>query len=281
MRLAAVALFLLVFAVPVTHASRSWASLHKSYIVDSTWRGTYDWGIEQDDSPDLSPVLCAGDTCVVTAGPRTGLGPWNGLCDSGGLCTGSGVMHAPGWAWVTVPSGTSWENAYRAFIAKYGSSGRVDGLLAPAKKIMPEGHPAWGVLCVGFLSLPKGQGIGNLSPSTTCGLVNRPELVCKTDVTPVVDLGVVNTGRQEVATADGRLNITCSSDASVSAALTREHQIAGVPLHMEIAGKPMTTTIREIYRGNSTSLPITIHATGNFESTGEFQESVPILVTYY
>lgn len=285
MRLIATVLVALTFVSHMSSASTSYGSLFKSYIADRYWRSTFSWGINDGGSPDLSPVTCSSLRCVVTVGLRSGVQPvWPGTCDSGGVCVGEAVtLPQNNGSWVTVANGTSWEDAYRAFVIKYGNSGVVDMPVLHQNSVPPPGHPTWGTLCVGFISLPYSARpqLAQLAPSTTCGLVNRPDLQCTINVTAFVDLGVTNTGRQKLLSDAARLSISCTDHATVTAALTREHSIGGVPLHMEIGGKQITTTKQVIYRGSSTTLPVSISATGDFKTAGEFTESVPIIVYYY
>lgn len=284
MRLIATTFLALVITSPLAVASSSWGSPYKSYISGGIWRTTFNWGITLGGIPDYSPVECRTASCIVVVGTRSGVHPVSpGTCDSGGVCTGSKVMNpASGAKWVKVPRGASWDSAYSAFVAKYGTSGDGDTMMLPTSVIPRPNHPTWGVLCVGFISLPTtGSAISNLAPSTTCGLLNPPDLQCDIDITPVVDFGVINTGRNDLVSDTAQLFITCSSDAHVVASLTREHELAGVPLHMEIDGKRMTTIKREIYHGRSTTLPVTFRMAGDVQTAGKFQESVPVIMAYY
>lgn len=283
MRLIAVPVLILAFVSSVACASTSWGTPFQSYIEGKIWYTTFDWGINTGGPPDDSPVMCSTANCIVTVGTRSGAVPiYPGTCDSGGVCDGRVVSYDHALSsWVRVARGSSWEQAYSAFVAKYGTGGSTKNSVLTAKNVPPSNHPTWGMLCVGFMSLPEASALGQLAPSTTCGLLNPPDLQCNIDVTPVVDLGVINTGRHSLKSDAARLSIACSANARVTASLTREHTLAGVPLSMEIGGKTMSTSMHEIYNGSSTTLPVTVRATGDFESEGEFQESVPIIVTYY
>lgn len=280
-----IVLFLLPFlgSPLLCHASTSWAGPYSSYINGVAWRVTFDWGINLDGAADTSPVQCSADLCYVLFGTRSGVvPPWPGTCDSGGVCAGQGVATS-GSKYVAVRRGVSWDEAYRTFAAKYGTSGFSDQAVLFITTIPPSWHPTWGVLCVGFIAVGSDQtrGPAVLAPSTTCGTVNRPDLKCDLDLDPVYDFGVINTGTHDIRTAEGHMNVRCTGDATISVSLTRTHQLAGVPLYMEINGIQMNTTKKEVYHGRASALPVRFHLVGDAKSAGQFQESVPVIVSYY
>ncbi|HGC5851221.1 TPA: hypothetical protein ACIZCC_003336 [Serratia marcescens] len=187
------------------------------------------------------------------------------------------------YQWVKVPASASWDYAYRAFVAKYGPTGSSSSRLIQSKDIPPPGHPTWGALCAGFIALrPSGAtSPAFLAPSTTCGLLNPPDLQCDIDLDNAYDFGVINTGTNDARTAGGGMRIQCTSAATVTVALTRTHTIAGVPLHMEIDGREMSIARQEVFRGKEGNLAVNFRLVGDVKEAGEFVESVPVIVSYY
>lgn len=263
----------------------SWGSPYTSYVSGGQWWTSFSWGIDLNGPPDLTPVACGASTCVVTVGPRSGVKPlWPGTCDNGGVCNGGNVMlPGLGASWVKVPSSASWDDAYRAFVAKYGTSGESDTKMLSQQSIPPAGHPTWGALCVGFIALrPSGQtSPAFLAPSTTCGLVNPPNLQCDIGLDDAYDFGVINTGPNDARTARGGMRIQCTSTATITVALTRTHTIAGVPLHMEIDGREMSIARQNVFVGQEGNLPVNFRLVGVVKEAGQFVESVPVIVSYY
>lgn len=265
-------------------SSTSWGSLYSSYVSGDLWWASYTWGINMDGQADNTPVVCTKSQCVVTVATRSGVIPSApGTCDSGGVCNAESVIGKDQRPWISVRRGTTWEEAYKAFAAKYGTSGSVVASVLPSNLVPPESHPTWGVLCVGFISLPGGGTTPSyLAPSTTCGHVSPPSVKCELDIDPVVDMGVIRTGQNNVLVDSARLHVSCTSTATISAALARANlTLAGMPLQMTINGVRITTTMRDVYSGKSKSLPVTFRLTGNVTRSGKFQVSVPVLLNYH
>lgn len=263
----------------------SWGSPYTSYVAGGFWWTAFSWGIDLDGPPDLTPINCGANECIVVVATRSGVKPlWPGTCDNGGTCNGVAVQNPVNTnKWVKVPSSASWDFAYRTFVAKYGTAGESEQQTLQATRIPPADHPTWGSLCVGFIALrPSGYtSPAFLAPSTTCGLVNPPDLKCDIGLDDAYDFGVINTGPNDARTARGGMRIQCTSDATVTVALTRTHTIAGVPLHMEINGREMSIARQNVFVGREGNLPVNFRLVGVVKEAGQFVESVPVIVSYY
>lgn len=230
--------------------STSWGSPFDSYHANGFWHVTYSWGISPGGDDDNSQVICSGgDDCIVFPGIRSGLGRTDQTCDAGGACNPNAVRQSTNPR-IRVRNGSRWEDAYTAFIAKYGTTGNVDTVVLRSSAVLPPDHPTWGKLCVGFTSLPWNTvTISNLAPSTTCGYVNPPTLQCEINIDNFVDMGVIPTGYTSLRSLPVFLQIQCSGPAQITAALTRDdHKLAGMSLNMDIDRTRITTRPQVIYK---------------------------------
>ncbi len=277
-----IALTVLAILAQVLYSPHSRASTSYGDSLSSYHQGGYiwfqfNWGINRGGAPDSSPVLCATARCVVTAGQWTGLGSNGRQCDQGGICSAEPLIAQGMYPWVIVDWGTTWEDAYTAFVSKYGERGFTQARATSSSNV---DYVAWGKLCVGFMSLQRtGSAPGNLSPSTVCGVVSPPDLVCDMDMPLEVDLGTVGVG--SVAASTVTLHVQCTGPASVVAGLIRTHSVGGSPLSVKANGKSLSTDQIVIYQGIQGDIPVTFSIDTPLNKPGVYRESVPLIISYY
>ncbi|MCO7508686.1 hypothetical protein NJH77_05380 [Serratia fonticola] len=241
---------------------------------------SYNWGINLDSIPAPGYVECGEDECYVGFFPRTGLGLNGNLCDSGGWCAPSpagGIFDAG----IQVKNHIPWEEAYRAFVKQHGTSGAVYRSRAGIADIDYD-YYAWGVLCVGFASLPViAIAVSNLAPNTTCGLVPKPEIQCSFMLGSEINLGTVAV-RQTIP--DGRVSGSFScvgGGATISASLiTAQPVLGGQNVSLKMNGVPISRVPQVVGQGRDGQLLLEAHVNGTIDEPGVHQDSVVIMINF-
>ncbi len=273
--------FLLLVSYPGL-ASSSWGGPYRAYYggeKDYYLLLAYNWGINLDSIPVPGYVECGEAECYVGFYPRTGLGKSSGghLCDSGGACIATNEIVRDS---VKVKNYTPWAEAYRAFAERFGTSGTQHGLTIIESHTIDE--VAWGVLCVGFVSLPvKAYGVSRLAPNTTCGLVPKPEIQCSFMLGSEINLGTVAV-RQTIP--DGRVSGSFScvgGEATISASLiTAQPVLGGQNVSLKMNGVPISTVPQVVGQGQDGQLLLEAHVNGTIDEPGVHQDSVVIMINF-
>ncbi|QJW53202.1 hypothetical protein HL670_00052 [Serratia plymuthica] len=235
-----------------------------------------------DDKKSLdTPITCHGvSTCVFGPGHRTGRGPNGIACDSGGMCMGSAWANAPGARTVTVAAGSTWGQAYAAFVNKWGYSGSFEYKLGSADNLPLY---VWGALCVGFISLPNTYAtvVSDLAPNTSCGTIAPPDLSCEIMIPGLLDLGTVLVGAKR-AQGSVQGNASCSKPATITAAIGGGNwSLGSVPLKLLVNGIKLTQTHQTVASGQQATLELSAIAEGEFKTTGVYSAVIPLIIGYY
>ncbi len=235
------------------------------------------------DGASSGTISCGGSMCLVGFMARTGLGqsPTHPrLCDSGGECQ-------VGWVspdrYVRVANFSSWNDAYIAYINKFGRSSSVR--LTPSAHWHPDSpqYPGvkWGSLCVGFAALPyRKPAVSQLAPGAACGVITPPDTSCIFAIQNTIDFGVVNTGdTPNPVTVIG--GYSCGAVTSVSAAIGISPFLGGAPLRLYMNGVLLSNTATRVARDKTGTLTLRAEVASPLVTEGSHQASVPVLMAFY
>ncbi|WP_421105909.1 hypothetical protein [Serratia marcescens] len=252
-------------------AYTGWTSPHKTTKSQVSWS----WTIS--DNPSTPGVVdCNGNSPYCAFGPyvRTGLGPSGSMCDSGGVCSVFAERYN-GITSVKVPRGTSYDEAFEAYVKRWGWSGTSYASLSAS-----DPNIAWGKLCTGFATLPWGQtSVSKLIPGASCAMVTPPDINCETSIPAEIDLGTVAVGYIEAeTTVDGITQ--CSADNTVSVSLAVPPSLGGVPVELFINGKQLSTAVTAVGKGMSIPLKLRASLRGTIWEAGEYTSNAVLNISY-
>lgn len=254
--------------------SNHWGALSFDYTITG----------ERDDGASDGVVSCGDRLCAVGFYSRTGLGPSPevpSVCDSGGTCII--IPDAPnGYKFVLVANSTKWDDAYIAYINKFGRTGN-NRLLSSAYDPESPMYPGvkWGSLCVGFASLPLNKStVSQLAPGAACAGVTPPDTSCFFAIQNTIDFGVVNTGdTPKPVTVYG--GYSCGAVNSVSASIGTSPFLGGAPLRLYMNGVLLSNTATRVARDKTGTLTLRAEFASPLVTVGSHQASVPVLMAFY
>lgn len=265
--------YLLFLISPHVQGYDAWAG---GLIPKETWGGSYsivmDYTITGSASPSQNTVACTYPRCIFAPMPRTGLGPSGSWCDAGGVCNGDVVKDG-----VTIKQGTTWNDAFAAFIKKY----RASGTFTMRNYSTFLGGIRWDAICVGFATLPNDRtSISVLAPGTVCGSIPKPDLNCTVNLPGLVDLGTVVVGTSG-ATGSASGGVECSQKASVTGSLLNNPQIDGHDVKIDINGLSMGNSA--VVVGTGTIVPLLVTATipGTLRNAGSYSSDAILQISYH
>lgn len=270
-----VLLLITVTASPPSLSYDAYVGPHTPTVTGPFLSISYDYSVSGAATPALDATACHSSTCWFAPMPRTGLGPGaGGLCDSGGICYGASLRDG-----VTIPGGTTWNNAFALFLKTYPASGTFT--LGNWLRNDMGMYVRWDAICVGFASIPAtGTHISVLAPGTACGSVPRPDLNCTVDVPSVLDLGTVRVGTVS-ASGTVRGSVLCDREASVTASLLSHPLLDGQEVEIDINGFTIGNSAVTIGTGTSVPLRVTATIRGTLRHPGSYSSAALLQISYH
>lgn len=271
------------FVADVAHGYTSYTTPYQITVQGNTWAtARWDYVINGPDQGSPGSISCATPYCAVGFIARTGLGQgWGTLCDSGGICNIDDSTIAASSV-VKVKNGITWDEAYEAFMKKYGRSGSGysrSGVYHPRNPYYP--HVAWGVLCTGFAVLPYGaKGVSTLAPGAVCGTFTPPDLSCSYSLPELLDFGVVHVGGTPLPVSDSG-SYQCDTEVNVKAMVGKRLTLGGSPLKLYLNNVLLTPAGSDITHGVSGVLTLRGEIVEPLTVAGEYSESVPVVLSFY